>query len=166
MLLAVALAAGLLVAGCGDDDDAASAGQDSSGGTIESGTITKPAYIKEAKRICRGTVLRITSKVILPLRDLRELAEEGVSSPSEREDLEAELVETIGVPEMQAEVEQLEALGAPAGDEEEIEMILAAARELIEEFEEDPTTFTGTAKAYSKATGLAEQYGLTRCPYG
>ena len=63
------------------------------------------------------------------------------------------------------EIDELAALGAPSGEEEQVEAIVDALEKALEEAEADPAALSsGNAKNPFAAAGkLAEQYGFDDC---
>jgi len=186
-LIAGALLVGLLAAGCGgDDDDGASAGaatteaasdgdagstggdadSDSTGGdadgdSAETKTIPKAEFVKRANAICRSTLEKITSEVFPVLEKSVDKSEDAKAAA------EASLVPTVLVPGLQAEIDEIRALGVPSGDEEQVEAFLGAVQEIVDQGKADPESLGSSAvEPYAEAAALADKYGLISCPYG
>lgn len=151
--LIVGLVAVFLVTGCGDSSSATEE-------PPQDKPIAKAAFLKQANRICKATIDKVVAG-ILPV-----LEKEEKKPGSDRAAVEVKLVSTVAVPELRAEVEKIEALGSPPGDEDQVSAILDSIVELIEKAEENPETLVGTNKAFAKPANLAERYGLSTCPYG
>jgi hypothetical protein len=138
LLTAAVLATGLIAAGCGGDDD------DGGGGE----SITKEEFIAEADAICR--------------EDGESIEQAGQDIQTEA-DVEDFILNTI-VPTLREEVEQIRDLGAPAGDEDQINAMLDAVDEGLDEIEDDPSAATNTAaNPLNEASRLAQDYGLQVC---
>lgn len=154
----IALAASIavvLAAGCGGDDTTGSA----SGGTVSSSSISKAAFIKQGDAICEAGRKRLAA------------AGESIvtSPPREREALARELIPTVLVPVLKADIAGLRDLGAPRGDEEEVEAILEGFEEILERAEAEPQLFLtaggqGAADPWRATDKRAEEYGFTECP--
>ena len=68
------------------------------------------------------------------------------------------------LPSVSGQVEGIEALGAPSGEEAKVEAITDAASEALEEGEEDPASLTSEkADPFAKANKLSNEYGLVKC---
>jgi hypothetical protein len=178
-LAGVVAATGVLVGGCGSGDEDAGGGAStvrsgsppgaeseksaSSEGSPERGPgakrITKAAFIKKADGICDATVDRISVETASALQG-------ADSSGADRVAVETRLVSSFLVPALRGEVEQIQALGSPPGDEEEIDSILAAIENLIERAEARPATIAANPDSFAKANEVAERYGVGFCPYG
>lgn len=140
-MLAAALAVGLIAAGCGDDDD--------DGGA----TITKDEWIVQADEICaQGN------------EEIEEQAGEvfGGGPPSAAE--ERRFIEEVALPNIEEQVADVKALGAPEGDEDEVEAIVSAAEEGLAEARQDPSALE--EDALDDATRLMAEYGSTVCGGG
>jgi hypothetical protein len=111
-LVVAALAAGLVAAGCGDDDS-------------DEEAVTQNEYIAGSNAICERT----QSQVDEPYQ---RIIGEGRPTPTEAQRFLADAV----LPAMRENVSEREALTGPAGDEAEIEAMIAAGREAIAGFEQ------------------------------
>jgi hypothetical protein len=138
----------LLVAGCGGDDDATNTA------TTTAAPLTKAEFIRQADQIC----LSGDSRIEAAADDL--LAQGGEPPPSEVRRIARRIV----VPGLEAEVQAIRALGAPAGDEAAVERILSATERGIAEIEADPeSAIEGPTPGLRKAGRLAREYGSAEC---
>jgi hypothetical protein len=144
-VLALAAAA---FAGCGGRDETS---------TYPPGVarpIAKVRFLAEADRICHSTNARI------------EAAADGLAI-RRHEPPPAEVrrvVLRIVVPTLRSEVEAIRSLGAPAGDEAEVQAILAATERGIRQIEADPVgVLDGPPPALREAGRLAQAYGSAEC---
>jgi hypothetical protein len=136
----------LVLAGCGGGDD------DSS-----EASISKQQFMKKADQICKEANKRMEVAFVDFLEKNRDIARP--SGPAFEK-----LVGTIMVPSIKREIEELEALGAPDGDEDEVDEILTALEEGVETAEDNPKVVTGSADTvFGIASRLAEEYGLKVC---
>jgi hypothetical protein len=183
-----ALIAAFLLAACGESDEGASAGQTDAGNgsasesgntasgpetatessdsgsspeTAPSELIAKAEFLRKADGICEATTQKITSQTF-------PVIEEEQKKPGyNRKSVEAELIAEVMGPALQGEVEQLRALGAPAGDEARVNAMLAAIQEVGVAIERNAQELVKTGDSpMVKPTKLAESYGLESCPYG
>lgn len=135
-------------------------GSESGGG----GSIGRAEFIEKADEICADSHREIAVKGVAELR-------KGVKAGKSKEEIEADVLEGLLVPTLEDELEAIRALGAPAGDEGEVEAFLAAFEEVIEEAREDPQTFIQSSGEYTfghyrKPGHLMAAYGLSGCPQG
>jgi len=145
-ILAAVLAAGLIAAGCGDDDDAADPGES------ESASPTKEEWIAEADQICAEGDEEIEAEATKVFSG---------GAPSQQK-IEQFTRETL-IPGIRSQAEQIEALGAPEGDEEEVEAIVTSLNEGLGELEEDPSSLEGPDGALAEATRRVSEYGAQVC---
>ncbi len=135
-----------LAAGCGGGDET----------TFPAGVsrpIAKVAFLAEADRICHSTNARI------------EAAADGLTGPREPPPAEVRRV-VIGVvvPALEAELRAIRALGVPAGDEREVDGIVAATERGIDEIRADPLAAAdGPPPGLRRAARLAQAYGSQEC---
>ena len=65
---------------------------------------------------------------------------------------------------MQEQIDEIRDLGAPSGDEDEVEAFLAATEEALEKTEADPGLLaTPGANPFREADQLLIDYGLAAC---
>jgi hypothetical protein len=148
---AVAIAA--IVAGCGSSDDDST---DSGDATV---TLTKEQLITQGDAICKQGDEEIEE-------GFEKYAEEnGIAKNEEPSDAQGvEIVETVILPNITTQSELIRGLGAPEGDEEEIEAMLDSLDEAIEDGEENPETlFEDGTDPFGDPNGRAEDYGFKVC---
>lgn len=148
MLLVGATIFAAFGAGCGDDGGAANVET-----TITTSSLSKAALVKKADAICD--------------RGRRKALEYQTPNAnfSEQESV-ALLIEESLAPAFRKVVDEVRALGAPAGDEGDIEAYLNAMTAATTGLEENPPPkFTGIEKAFKQSARLARAYGIPRCAY-
>jgi len=153
-ILAATLTAALfaaVIAGCGGGDDSGSTGGDE---TVV--VLTKAEFIKQGDAICADADEQSE-------KEAEEFAEENdfeLEEPS-KDELE-QAISAVLVPSLSQQAEELAALGAPAGDEEQVEAIITSLEEAVAEIEDDPSVvFDG--EALKEPGRLAEDYGFKVC---
>lgn len=129
------LAAGLLTAGL------LMAGCGDSDADAE--PLTKAEFVKQANAICFKASEEVGDEV--------------------REDKESDLISATAVA-LQKDVDGIEALGVPSGDEAQIEAILDNVNKAIESIESTPKPGREANDAIVKAENQAKAYGLKSCP--
>lgn len=139
-LPAAVLAVVLIVAGCGDDSSTAS--------------ISKAQFVKKANAVCKKGTKQ------LQVDYLAFVTKSQVTNPTE--DDYAKLVDVVFAPNLQQEADEIRALGAPSGDEDEVEEIAKALEEAVEAAEKEPELVLGT-EVFTKSSKLADEYGLKAC---
>lgn len=124
-----------LVSGCGGSSDAA--------------PLKQPVFVKEANAICAAAQ--------------NEREEQGKDlgpdsdGPEDADDVMQLLLEPVD--KMTGEINDL---GAPVGQEKQVEAIVAAYEAGIAKLEEEPES-PNSVSAFNKANQLAAEFGLTDC---
>jgi hypothetical protein len=184
MLAAAGIAIVAIVTGCGGDDDdstspnsaaagsAAGGSSDSGSGSSRSSTTTKQsvdlpittsslsksAFVKKANAICAREDDRTLGEALTYLK-----VHGGDGLPNN--ELNANLIRAVMAPGMEAEIAAVSQLGAPKGDEKQIEAILTAQQAVIDELKElkqvkSSTEFQGY---FGKVGEEFRAYGLKAC---
>ncbi|HEX5376552.1 MAG TPA: hypothetical protein VFW48_10395 [Solirubrobacterales bacterium] len=154
----------LLAAGCGDSDDSAtgSSSGDTEEITVDTGSLSKAAFIKKVEPICR----KATGKFQTQLGKVFEESGNNPRKPTEIP-LEFEFYENDFAKIYQTQIDEISALGAPSGDEQEIAAYLEAVQKGIEEAAEDPeafnTAFLEAQGNFKETPPLTAAYGLRGC---
>ena len=157
-LLVACMAIVMIVGGCGGSDDSSdsTAGTDSTAGA----ELTKAQFLKQGNAVCADTNEEIQE-------GFQEFLKENSISENERLTTAelSEVAEDIVAPIVGRQIKELRELGAPAGEEGQVEKILAAAEEGIQKSEEDPSSLLAGEgeSAFGKANRLAQEYGLKTC---
>lgn len=144
VLAAGALVAALVVAGCGSSDSSTA-------------SISKAEFIKKADAVCKKGEEEVQ-------KDFGTFAKthENIKKPTEAD--YAELVDAVLVENVEKEVDDFRALGAPEGDEGKIEAMLQAREESVKKAKDDPkAVVTGNEGIFGEAGKLAKAYGLKDC---
>lgn len=158
-MLAGALAVVALVAGCGSSDngDSTAAAETSSADTNDAPPLSKAEFIKQGDEICGETGVKL-------LEGIDEFAKEHGSEDSGPSEEEAEeLVLDVILPLIQTQAEELDALGAPKGEEAKVEEIVAGLEEAVTEGQEDPSTATGTESPFVEVDQKSADFGFKVC---
>jgi len=144
--IAVLVALAALVAGCGGGDDT----------TDETVTLTKAEFIKQGDAICKEANEENETEA-------EEFAEENdfTLEKASEEQLEEAVAEVL-VPSLNKQVEELDALGAPEGDEDQVEEIVVSLEDVAGEIEDDPSAVFDE-KTLQKPSQLAKAYGFKVC---
>jgi hypothetical protein len=148
-LFACLIPIALIGAGCG-----------SSSNTESTATaLTKAEFLKQGNAICANGNKEINEgfEAFFKKSNLKKNEQ-----PSKAQKEEA--AETILIPAITKDVESIRALGAPEGEEEQVEEILDAAEEAIEKLESEPAAaIEESNQAFVKVNKLSREYGLTVC---
>ncbi len=151
VLLAGILAGSLLVVGCGS-------GGDNGESSESTASLSKAQFLKQGNAICEEGSKSINA-------EFEEFSKENNLSETKEppKPVHEEAVEEILIPAISSQIEEVKALGTPEGDEGELEKLLTAEEEVLEEAEENPTSLFETSAKQKEANKLASEYGLTAC---
>jgi hypothetical protein len=168
ILLAALLTLAVIAAGCGGGDDGdtsatatnGAATTDGGGSADDGGPLTKEEFIEEANAICtegRNQVLAEMSSYV------KEHSGEGQSKP----EVLAEAIKTLFIPTIQTQIDEIRELSAPAGDQDQIDALLAAMQRAVDVAEDDAeSSVAEIGQEFKRSAKLARKYGLTGCAYG
>jgi hypothetical protein len=144
LLLGGAAAILMIAGGCG-----------SGGGSDEvtESSISKPKYVAELDATCGRFDKEIQTDFTVYLKKIEQ---------DETKIVPADIVETILVPNMEEELDEIRSLGAPQGEVAKVEAIIGAIERTLEKREEKPETAMNES-FWGDATPLAEKFGLKIC---
>jgi hypothetical protein len=147
-LLVGCAALAALVAGCGGgSDDTSTGGQ----------ALTKAEFIKQGDAICKKSNAQIEEEA-------NEFAEEnGIDKNNPEQAQEEEVIATIVAPAVRSQAEAIAALGAPSGEEETVDTLVAAVEEGTEKMEADPKAVFEGKDPLVKGSKLAKEFGFKVC---
>lgn len=174
-LVACLLVSGVVIVGCGGGDDesttagggaAATTGAGGEGGSQSGGeasdgsapTSVEPTSETKAEFSAKANAACVSQQKQLQV-PLQQAFKNGQNS---QQALRQVTEEAIG-PAMEAEAEELRALGAPQGDEKQIEAIAVALDAIAAEARENPMKLVTDPSAFKEAQKLARGYGLDFC---
>ncbi len=148
-ILVATLTVTVLIAGCGGDDE--NSGGDTQ--TVTASSLARAAFIKKARTIC--------------IDGAERAFEYQPSDPTEDVSF-AKAIEVSVAPALQEAVDRLYELGAPEGDEAEMEAFLRAMQEGVNSLEEERASISSLQELgypFRDASKLARKYGLVGCAY-
>jgi hypothetical protein len=137
----------LLIAGCGG------------GGGDTTEALTKAEFIKQGDAICKKGNAASEAEVEKFAKENGFELEKPSKSQAE------EVVTEVLVPNLQRQAEELDALGAPKGDEAKVDALIASLEEATAEFEKEPASFFKET-ALAKPIRLENAYGFKVCGGG
>lgn len=153
VLALLALVTGLVIAGCGDDDDEEpqTLTSGATGATGEGGATTKAGFITAADKICEQAN-----------EEFSDIASEQYpEGPPEGEEA-VEFAEEVVIPNVESQHEALSALPVPEGEEDAVADLLENLQLAIDGLKEDPGSFV-TTDAFDDANAAAKAFGLKVC---
>lgn len=159
-LLAGVLAAVLILVGCGGggSDDSTSTSSDSS-----TAALSKAEFIKKADAICTAGGKRTQEEFAAYTKE-KKLTGKQEPTPAQL----TEVSDEIQVPALKRQAEEIRALGAPTGEEDQVNKLVDAIDEGIENVEAaDPKeALASLSTLFAEADKLAAAYGLKVCGQG
>lgn len=135
------LALAAIGAGCGDDESSADAP-------------TKAEFIEQGDAACQEANDEGQKALVAFLKKYDQ-------KPGKAQQEEA--VETIIVPLVDAQIEALDELDPPDGDEDQVDAIVASLEDVRTEAEENPADTATTYAPFTKSKKLATEYGFENC---
>ncbi len=147
--LALLLAAGALIAGCGGGG-----GSDNDTSASSTGPVTKDAYIKRGDQICAQGTLTIG-----------QAGREQFGSSQPTQDQAVQFGQATVVPSLEDTLAKLRTLDPPPGDEAKTSAIYDALEQGIDQLKKNPDLFVASNQggAFDRANRLAQAYGFTQC---
>jgi hypothetical protein len=141
---------------------ASGCGGGSDGGEISTSSLSKAEFIKRADAICAKGQQQVERNFGAYAKKTNLNVQQVTKNPTKQQ--VDGLVHSVLLPAIKQEVTQIRALGAPRGDEDKIEAMLAAVEEGIETAEDLPrTVLEKTDVAFGVSSRLAKEYGLVAC---
>ena len=136
LIIGLIAAAGLIAVGCGGSDSSTS-------------SPSKAEFVAKADAICKQGSQQI-----------EQAAKETFSGGRPTPQQEQQFITQTVVPQSQSQIDQIRALGAPAGDEDQVNRILDAAQAATDQVK---STSDIEESSFAQANALAKQYGLVAC---
>ncbi len=134
-----------VAAGCGDD-----------GGDTSTSSVTKAVLIKKGDVICKKSEEKFQAQVLGYFQLLK-------GKPATKAQ-ERQIVADYQLPGLQDQVKELEKLGAPDGEEEQVEAILDGMRSVLAEGRNDPRANLASSSApLAESADQARKYGFKVC---
>jgi hypothetical protein len=148
-LLAALVAIAAIVAGCGSSSDT----------TETTASISKAEFLKQGNAICKAGNQEINEGFE------KFSKENGLNHKKPTEAQFEELSETVLIPSVSSQIEEVRNLGAPEGEEGEVDEFLTNAEAALEEVEEDPSLISaeGKEEPFFTVNKEAAALGLTAC---
>lgn len=178
MAIAAAIAVVMLAAGCGGGSGsgsgsggggagAAAAGEEGGSESTPSApeaaesSLTRAQFVKKANALCSGE--RSES-----FQELTSFAQRHAKEGKPERTLLKDMVREAILPRIERELRKLAELGAPAGDEEEVQEFLTAEYEAYKRALalEEPKTLQQVEHLFAKAGAMARAYGIDACDNG
>jgi hypothetical protein len=146
LLLAISATAVLVagvVAGCG-----------SSGNSTSTAALSKTAYLAKANAICKAG-------------NAKQRADQMALGKHPSQAQITTYITGTQIPDIQSQIDQVKALGAPSGDEVVVNKYLATAQADLDKIKSDPSlAYNAKSDPFADFAAIAHPYGLTSCAAG
>jgi len=164
-LLAGVVAIAIVAAGCGSSSSDSSSTSASSGDTTAStgDTTATTAALSKAELIKQGDAICAKGNESIETEANEFAKENNVNTKKPTKAQKEEVITEVVAPDVRRQGEEIAELGAPSGDEAEVEAIVAAVEGAADELEETPSLLFGEKNPLTKASKLAGSYGFKVC---
>jgi hypothetical protein len=147
LAMLVALIVGICVAGCGS----------SSSTTETTTTISKAEFVAKGNAVC------IKGEKAQEAEVNAFVKKHGLENKKPSKAQEAELVEAVFAPNIQSQIDGVKALGAPSGEEPQVESALDLSQQALEKVEANPELAFGKQDPFAAAGKQLHALGLKKC---
>lgn len=128
------------------------------GGDETTEALSKSEFIAQGDEICANGDKEVEAQA-------EEFAEENdIDTEAPTQEQQEEVVAAVFVPSLQTQADELSQLGAPEGEEAEVEAIVASLEKATEELEGDPSLlFEASGNPLEEPSELAAKFGFENC---
>jgi hypothetical protein len=147
LALMAALIVGVCVAGCGN----------SSSTTETTATISKAEFVAKGNAVCVKGEKAQEAEVNAYVK------KHGLENKKPSKAQEAELVEVVFAPNIQSQIDGVKALGAPSGEEQQVESALELSQQALGKVEANPELAFGKQDLFAAAGKQLHALGLKKC---
>jgi hypothetical protein len=144
-----ALVVGICVTGCGSSNSTS--------------TETTTAAITKAEFVAKGNAVCVKGEKAQEAKINAYIKKHGLENKKPSKAQEAELVETVLVPNVQSQIDGVKALGAPSGEEQQVNAAVELSQQALEKVEANPGLAFGKENAFAAAGKQLHALGLTKC---
>jgi hypothetical protein len=132
----------------------AACGSSSNDTTATSATLSKAEFLKKGNEICaKGN------------KQINKIASQTFPNNQKPTSAQVKQFTSQSAPLIQAQIDGVKALGAPAGDSAKVDQITSQAQSALDEVKTNPELFL-QGDPFKKANQAANAYGLTACGGG
>lgn len=150
LALLAALIVGICVAGCGSSSSSSTA-------TETTAAITKAEFVAKGNAVC------VKGEKAQEAEINAYIKKNGLENKKPSKAQEAELVETVLVPNVQSQIDGVKALGAPSGEEQQVNSALELSQQALEKVEANPELAFGKENVFAAAGKQLHALGLKEC---
>lgn len=149
LTLAAVLAIAVSVSGCGSSSS--------------STTTETTAAISKAEFIAKGNALCVKGQKAQNAGFDAYVKTHGLENKKPTKSQTAEIVETILAPNVQGQIDAVKALGAPSGEEQQVNSALEAAQQALNKVKANPELAFAKDSPFHAAGQQLHALGLTEC---
>lgn len=149
LALMAALVVGICGAGCGSSSNSTS--------TETTATISKAEFVAKGNAVC------VKGEKAQEAEINAYVKKNGLENKKPSKAQEAELVETVLVPNVQSQIDGVKALGAPSGEEQQVNAALELSQQTLERVEANPGLAFGKENVFAAAGKQLHALGLKKC---
>lgn len=147
LTLIAALIVGVSVAGCGS----------SSTTTETTAAITKAEFVSKGNAVC------VKGEKAQEAEINAYVKKHGLEKKKPSKAQNVELVETVLAPNIQSQIDEVKALGAPSGEEQQVSSALELSQQTLEKIEANPELAFGKEDPFAAAGKQLHALGLKDC---
>lgn len=135
-----------------------SGGEGGSGTEVTTSSLSKAQFVKQGNLACSREKEELTKRVA-------GYPGAGNTEGKSKEEIYAEEVRALLIPTFEGEIQRLQELGAPAGEQQQIEALLAAKQKATEEVAAQKSlgSIYDVARYFATSNQLMIGYGLNIC---
>lgn len=148
LALPAALIVGVCVAGCGSS---------SSTTTETTAAITKAEFVAKGNAVC------VKGEKAQEAEINAYIKKNGLEKQKPTKAQNVEIVETVLAPNIQSQINGVKALGAPSGEEQQVNSALELSQQTLEKIEANPELAFGKRNAFAAAGKQLHALGLKEC---
>jgi hypothetical protein len=149
LALMATLIVGVCVAGCGSSSSSTS--------TETTAAISKAEFVSKGNAVC------VKGEKAQEAEINAYIKKHGLENKKPSKAQEAELAETVLVPNIQSQINGVKALGAPSGEEQQVSSALELSQQTLEKIEANPELAFGQKDIFAAAGKQLHALGLKEC---
>ncbi len=149
VVLMAALVVGICVAGCGSSSDSTS--------TETTAAISKAEFVAKGNAVC------VKGEKAQEAEINAYVKKNGLENRQPTKAQNVEIVETILAPNIQSQIDGVKALGAPSGEEQQVNSALELSQQTLEKIEANPELAFGKQDPFTAAGKQLHALGLKEC---
>lgn len=141
-----------------ESNSAESGNSESSGSTAQGSSLSKAEFVEQASAACNEERESLVEELEAYFKHHES---DGIPEPV----LIANMVRTVILPTVEAEIGAVRAIGAPAGEEQQVEAILAAQQATVDKVKQQKSfkTLEESEAYFRPVSAKMRAYGFTAC---